>query len=105
MLFTIQDKCSNFIGSAIVNAKFKQLNKAREDAFMLLFTKNGVGNRVKIFTGENKMPYNGFSFYKIVYTGELPETLIKAYQEMNDLNNAAPRKRFEREREKTRSTP
>jgi hypothetical protein len=104
LLFTIQEKCGNLIGSAIVNAKFKQLNKEREDAFVLLFKKKNVENRMKLYAGENKMPYNGFSFYKIVYKGELPKTLIDAYKEMNDLNNAAPRKGFEKEREKTRST-
>ena len=99
--FTIQEKCSNFIGSAIINAKFKQLNKEREDAFMVYFQNKAVENRVKIFAGENNIPYNGFSFFKIEYSGEFPESLIRAYQEMNELNNAAPRKRFVKEREKT----
>jgi len=60
-----------------------------------------VENRVKIFAGENNIPYNGFSFFKIEYSGEFPESLIRAYQEMNELNNAAPRKRLVKEREKT----
>jgi hypothetical protein len=102
--FTIQEKCNNYIGSALINAKFKQLNKEREEAFMRLFTKKAVENRVKFYTGENKIPYDGFSFYKIVYKGELPKYLIKAYQEMNDLNNAVPRKGVKKEREKIRST-
>ena len=102
LLFTIQEKCNNFIGSAIINDKFKQLNKEREDAFMLPFKKKAVENRVKIYTGENNIPYNGFSFYKIVYKGERPESLIKAYQQINELNNVAPRKRFEKEREKNK---
>jgi hypothetical protein len=104
MLFTIQEKCSKFIGSAVINVRFIQLNKEREDAFMLFFKKKAVDNRVKIYTGENKIPYNGFSFYKIDYNGEFPESLIKAYHQMNELNDAAPRKRFEKEREKTIST-
>jgi hypothetical protein len=99
--FTIQEKCSNFIGSAIINAKFKQLIKEREDAFMGYFKKRAVENRVKIFAGENNIPYNGFSFFKINYNGEFPESLIKAYQQMNELNDAVPRKRFAKEREKT----
>jgi hypothetical protein len=100
MLFTIQEKCGNFIGSAFVNSKFNQLVKDRENNFMLLFAKNGVGNRVNINTGQNMIPYNGFSFYKIVYQGELPEFLIKAYQQMNELNNGALRKKLENERDK-----
>jgi hypothetical protein len=83
MLFTIQEKCNNFVGSAVINAKFEQLNKKREDVFLLHFKKAAVENRVKIYSGENNIPYNGFSFYKIVYKGELPKSLIKAYQQMN----------------------
>jgi hypothetical protein len=83
MLFTLQEKCDNFVGSAVINAKFEQLNKKREDSFLLHFKKEAVENRVKIYTGENNIPYNGFSFYKIDYKGELPKSLIMAYQQMN----------------------
>jgi Domain of Unknown Function (DUF748) len=100
MLFTIEEKCDNFIGSAIINAKFKQLNKDREDAFLSPFRKIAVENRVKINAVENNTPYNGFSYYKIVYNGELPADLIKANKQMDELNNEAPRKKFEKEREK-----
>jgi len=100
LMFTIQEKCNNFVGSAIVNAKFNKLNKDREEAFMSLFKKKSVENRIKIHPGENTIPYNGFSFYKIVYNGELPESLIRANQQMDELNNEAPRKKFEKEREK-----
>ena len=104
MLFTIQEKCNSFIGSALVDKRFKQLNKEREDAFMLFFKKKALEKRVKIHTGENNIPYNGFSFFKIVYEGELPESLIKAYRQINELNNMTPRKRFRMEREKNKSS-
>jgi hypothetical protein len=103
MMFTIQEKCNNFVGSAIINAKFKQLNKEREDAFMLDFKQKGMQNRVKMYTGENNIPYNGFSFYKIVFKGEIPEALVKAYRKMNELNDEAPRKKFKKERKQNRS--
>ena len=57
-----------------------------------------MDNRVKILKGEQVVPYNGFSFYKIEYKGEFPESLIKAYHNMNELNNEAPRKKFKQER-------
>jgi hypothetical protein len=57
-----------------------------------------VDKQIKISNNEYVIPYNGFSFYKIEYNGEIPESLIKAYQEMNDLNNEAPRKKYEQER-------
>jgi hypothetical protein len=103
MLFTIQEKCSKFTGSAIVDSKFKQLNKEREDAFMLQFKEKNVGNRVKIYPGEGSIPYNGFSFFKIVYKGEFPKSLLKAYRKMNELNDEVPREKFKKERKQNKS--
>jgi hypothetical protein len=98
--FSVEEKCNSFIGSSITDSRFMQINKAREDAFMLLFKKKSVENRMKIYAGVNIIPYDGFSFYKIVYKGELPESLIKDYQKMDELNDECPRKKFEQEREK-----
>ncbi|MCX6286701.1 MAG: DUF748 domain-containing protein [Bacteroidetes bacterium] len=103
MLFTIQEKCKSFIGSALINSSFQRLTKEREDAFMLRFKKNAVENRVKIFTGHNDIPYNGFSFYKISYKGEFPGDLIKAYRKMKELNNEAPREKYKKERKQNKS--
>jgi hypothetical protein len=100
MLFTIQDKCARFIGEAVVDAKFKQLNKERENAFILYFKEKEVAQRVKIHSDAYVVPYNGFSYYKIEYKGEFPESITKAYQEMKELNDEAPRKKFEKERSK-----
>ena len=104
LLFTIQEKCARFIDPAIIEAKFKQLNTEREKAFLLYFKKGAVEKQVKIHTGKNVIPYNGFSFYKIVYKGEFPEPLIKAYHKINELNDEAPRKKFEKEREKNKTS-
>jgi hypothetical protein len=83
MLYTIQEKCNRFVGLSLINARFEQLSKKREDAFLMQFKKEGLESRVKIYKDENEIPYNGFSFYKIIYNGELPKSLIKAYQQMN----------------------
>jgi len=103
MMFTIQEKCSKYTGLVLINSRFKQLNKRREEAFIQEFKQKGVQNRIKMHAGENNIPYNGFSYYKIVYKGEIPETLSKAYQKMNELNDEAPRKLFKKERKKNRS--
>jgi hypothetical protein len=102
-LFTIQDKCIKFVGSNLVETKFNQLNNERVDAFLSYFKKKEVEHRVKIFTSENTVPYNGFSFYKIVYKADFPKSLLKAYQKMNELNDEAPRKKFEKERKQNKS--
>src|SRR6185436_14575284 len=100
MVYTIQDKCNRLIHPDVVNTKFKQLNTERENAFMFFFKEKAVENRVKIMADENTIPYNGFSFYKIEYKGEYPESLIKAYNDLNEFNDEAPRKQFDKERTK-----
>jgi hypothetical protein len=96
--YTIQGKCAGIIDSAFINRKYDQLNKERQIAFMLSFKKRKVDDRVKILKGQNVIPYNGFSFYKVEYKGDFPESLIKAYNQLNELDNEAPRKKFREER-------
>jgi hypothetical protein len=103
MVFTIQEKCDRFVGPAIINSKFKQLNTARRDDFMSYFKTKSVQTHVKMYAAENSVPYNGYSFYKIIYKGEFPRSLLMAYHQMNELNNEAPRKWFREEREKNKS--
>jgi len=103
MLFTMQEKCNKYVGSAIIIAKLKQLNNERKNVFISQFKKNNIENRVKLYAYENYIPYNGFSFYKIDYNGKFPKSLVKAYWQMNELNNESPRKKFEKEREKNKN--
>ena len=98
MLFTIQDKCAILIDSNKVNKKLKELNLERKKIFMSYFKEKGVEKQIKIYAEDNVIPYNGFSFYKIDYKGEYPESLIKAYQKMNELNDEIPRKKFKTDR-------
>jgi hypothetical protein len=104
MLFTIQEKCALLIDSTVINSKFEELNKERENAFMVNFRNKQVKKQIKIQPSQSVIPYNGFSFYKIKYNGELPKSLINAWQEMNKLNDEAPRKEFKKERKKNRIT-
>jgi hypothetical protein len=98
LVFTIQEKCTIIIDSAVINARFEQLNKERKNTFISYFKKREVEKQVNFSTAKNVIPYNGFSFYKIEYNGEIPESLFKAYQQMKDLNNESPRKQFQKER-------
>jgi len=98
MLFTVQDKCNRFLDKNIVDLQYKQLNKERETAFTAYFKEVNVMNRLTMGADLNVIPYNGFSFYKIVYKGVFPEKLMDAYRKMNELNNKSPRKLFQKER-------
>jgi len=98
MLFTVQDKCGRLIDATKTNRKFKQLKRERESAFISYFKKMKLEKRVIMTSAKNVIPYNGYSFFKIKYNGEYPESLLKAYRKMNKLNKVAPRKKFQNER-------
>lgn len=101
MVFTIQDKCLLFVGKEHVNFKLHQLNAARKKVFVSYFKEKEVESQLKIKSIESIIPYNGFSFYKIEYKGEIPSALESAYNRMNDLNNEEPRNKFKKDRKKT----
>jgi len=103
MLFTTQDKCGRFLGGTIVEIRYNQLNKERETSFISYFKDRNVEKRIIISAARNVIPYNGFSFYKIVYNGEFPKKLMDAYLKMNELNDRAPRNLFNKERKKYKS--
>jgi Domain of Unknown Function (DUF748) len=100
VMFTLQEKCINFIGNEIVEARLKKLGIEREKSFRELFLENGTDSRVKVYAHENSIPYNGFSYFKLEYPGEIPPALHKAYQKMNDLNDEVPRKKYRAQRKK-----
>lgn len=103
MIFSILEKCTRLIGAKKINSLFEELNNAREKNFRSYFTVNDLQSKVKIHQAENTIPYNGFSFYNIDYKGDIPESLLKAYQKMNELNQEAPRKKFLDERKKNKN--
>jgi hypothetical protein len=47
---------------------------------------------------EAVVPFNGFSYYKLSYQGEFPKSFLKAYSEMEELNQEPPREKFEEKR-------
>lgn len=104
MLFTIQEKCSKFIGEAIIKSKFIQLNRERKNNLISYFKAKNVTARLKIHASENTIPYNGFSSCKIYYKGSLPESLLHAYQKINEFDEETPRKEYKRERRKNKNT-
>lgn len=101
-LFTVQDKCLKLIGKDQVDNKYNQLINMRKKVFLSYFKNAGVEGRVKMLGNIDKVPYNGFSIYKISYKGDLPEELAEDYERINDLNNRSPRDRFKKLREKYR---
>ncbi len=98
MMFTIQQKCNVFLGESFVNSRFNRLVKDREKAFLAVIREQGVDGQVKMHPGENTIPYNGFSYYKITYNGDIPPQLAKAYEDLDEFNEEAPREKYKKER-------
>ncbi len=98
MLFTIQEKCIRWVDTALVNQKYEALNEERKKVFLEYFEEQEVQSRVVFDKADYIVPYNGFSFYKIDYKGEFPESLNHAYEKINDLNDEAPRRKFREKR-------
>lgn len=98
-LFTIEEKCQNYIAKTIpedssshkevyrkiIDQQYRHLQEAREQVFLSFFSDPDVRNRVKIEKATYVIPFNGFSFFKIDYKGDMPKKLRKAYIDMNDL--------------------
>ncbi|MEJ0032766.1 MAG: hypothetical protein WDO15_21455 [Bacteroidota bacterium] len=100
-MFTIQEKCLNFVGHAVVNKSFNELVKARKTSFLEPFSEDGNEDRVKVKASENIIPYNGFSYFKFDYPNGMDDKLRDAYEKMRKMNNEKPRKKYLKERIKT----
>lgn len=100
MLFTVQDKCKKIIDSDKVLNRYNQLIKERANVLLSYFKAKEVENRVKIVESKNVVPFNGYSFYEIIYNGEYPKPLLAAYRKLEHFDNQAPRKKFKDERRK-----
>jgi uncharacterized pyridoxamine 5'-phosphate oxidase family protein len=94
LMFTIQDKCNYYLANNSVNAEYKKLVKERDRLFKEFFVKNGTADRVKFYSSNDSIPFSGFSSFKIIYHGPIPESLQRAYREMHELNNEGPRKKY-----------
>lgn len=102
LVFTVQDKCLNVLGNDFVNKKLDELNASRKKVFKSFFKDVEISKRVKINPIKNNIPFNGFSYFKIDYKGEVPKSLEKAYERINELNNEAPRDKYKKVRDKNK---
>jgi hypothetical protein len=94
LMFTIQDKCTYYLANNLVNAEYNKLVIERDRVFREFFVKNGTSDRMKFRSSNDSVPFNGFSCYKIIYHGPIPESLQRAYREMHELNNEGPREKY-----------
>ncbi|HWA34365.1 MAG TPA: hypothetical protein VG737_09565, partial [Cyclobacteriaceae bacterium] len=104
VMFTMQERFMHFVGKKIVDKKLAQLNADRVKSFRSFFEQE-TEPRIKFRKPINDIPYNGFSFFKIEYENGMPDELRKAYHEMLELNDEAPRNKYLRARKKDPTIP
>lgn len=104
LLFTMQEKCLQFIGSKFITERYIKLNTDRLKTFKSYFKDPSTIKRIGFITSLSVIPYNGFSFYKISYNGEMPIFLIEAFYDMNEINKNSPRMRFNSIRNKIKKS-
>lgn len=85
LVFTVQEKCYDFVGKDVVDQKFSKLIKQREKVFRSYFIENGTDKRLKISNSQNIIPFNGFSYYKLSYKGKFPKDLRSIYEKAEKL--------------------
>jgi hypothetical protein len=102
LLFTVQDLSKAFIGPSTLEKMYERLKYERQEAFMKKFHEADVAGRVKLKKDESKTPYNGFSYFRISYNGDIPEEMKEAFNALDEYDNESPRKKLKEERKKTR---
>ena len=98
VMFSIQEKCVNFVGSKIVAERLDQLIKKRSVLFISYFKEDGTDKQIKMHESANDIPYNGFSHFKLGYEEGIPEAVRDAYHQLNDLNKRSIRKKYKKYR-------
>lgn len=104
MMFTVQEKCAYLVGDELVQHEYHKLLKQREQEFREVFKEDGTIGQVKFGAEKAEVPYNGFSYFRIAYPGDLPHELQKAYEELDTLDEEYPRKKYFWERKKLRES-
>jgi hypothetical protein len=100
LIFTVQEKCRRFVGDEFINARLSHIRSERKKNFLSFFKENGTVSRVRMLKSDNSIPKSGFSYFKIDYKGGIPESLQKAYRELQNLNGENPRRKYLRLRTK-----
>jgi hypothetical protein len=101
-MHTTQQLCRAFVGPQLINKKYKYLNEQRKNKFLAYFSQRGVSDRLKLEKPVNRVPFNGFSYYQVLYHGNIPESMKEAFEKLRDYDNEEPRKSLKKKRNNTR---
>jgi hypothetical protein len=100
VMFTLQEKCYNYVSHKTVTKKLNDLKEKRKNTFLSFFVKDGTDKQIKIHKSVSEIPFNGFSYFKLNYQHDVPTALKDAYQKMTELNDKVPRRKYKKYRRK-----
>lgn len=95
LIFTVQERCEMVVGKEKIQNIYNHLLSKRVAFIKAIFKENEVSSQVKFNSAKNgKIPYDGYSFFKISYKGKIPEDLIKSYRALQLLDEEKPRDHY-----------
>ncbi|MBC7695639.1 MAG: DUF748 domain-containing protein [Burkholderiales bacterium] len=94
MIYTVQDKCYLLLGKSLIDKKYKNQMQERKLLVENYFKEGEVKKQVHFIEADNVVPRNSYSFYKINYKGEMPESLKEAFEKLYEIDNKPPRKKY-----------
>lgn len=97
-LFTAQHKAEKLFDEKFIDNKNNELIALRKKKFLSFFTDKKINKKINFGSIQNVIPFNGFTFYEITYNGIFPDYLLTAFEEMDELDNENPRKKYKRVR-------
>ncbi len=84
LLFTIQEKCERWVDTSVVFSRIPLLVKQRKAAFTQPFKEEAVLKRLVFAPEKTDLPRTGFSYYRIAYDGDIPESLRRALENLDE---------------------
>jgi len=97
LLFTIQHKSLNVVGTEKVNGQYAFMNTTRKKHFISYFPED-QHKRLTFHPIKSEVPFNAQSLYEISYKGEVPEKLKEEYRRYQNLNDDFIRGNFKTKR-------
>ena len=93
LIFSIQGKCKYYVGEDVIDRRYAELITERRNTFMTFF-EGDLAHRIKMKAYKTIIPFDGFSYYRIDYNGNIPGKLLDAYNEINEINDKKPRRQY-----------
>lgn len=83
MMFTVQQKCYQWIDSGTINTHYTRLVEKRLSTIRTPLENAGAGKQVIVKAAKSEVPRTGFSFYRISYSVDIPDKLRDALEKLD----------------------